>query len=130
MMPKNNTWMAIACEIPHCSGQREILVKRANIMSKENIHIVQNLVKVRGECIDQFSKFRWNAPRVQFGLDRKNIWVARVSHWKMNERDARISLLSSSRHNLNLMTSIYHQAGMLPQHAFHPADDWWCGVVK
>jgi hypothetical protein len=62
-------------------------------------------------------------PRIQFSLDGKNVRVARVSHWKMDKGYARISLLSSARHDPDLMTSVGHQASMMSQDTFHSPHD-------
>src|SRR5690242_7151159 len=103
MVPQDNAQMAIVCEIPYRSRQRKIFIERANIMSNENIDIIQDLVKVRGERIGQPGKFRREMPCIQFCLDRKNFWMTRVSHGNLNKGDTWISLFAASRNNLNIM---------------------------
>ena len=49
--------------------------------------------------------------------------MARISQRDLNKRDTRIGLLSSSRHNANLVTGIRHQARVVTEHAFHTSDN-------
>jgi len=56
--------------------------------------------------------------------------VARVGQGKMEKGYARISLLSSSRDNLDLVTGIGHQAGMVSQDAFDSSNNGRGRVVE
>src|SRR5688500_3966903 len=92
-------------------------------MDNKDIHVIHSLAKIPSQRIDQFGKFGRNVSGIQFSLDRKNLRMTRVSHRKMDKRDAWIRLLSSSRDNLNLMACVGHQVGMVPQNAFDSPND-------